>query len=81
MSATSSATIEKLRIVFATNGLPERIVTDNGVVFTSDEFESFLKTMESHTHIAPYHPSSNGLMERVVQTFKQGNQADPRRFT
>ena len=55
-SATSSATIEKLRIIFSTHGLPERIVTDNGTVFTSDEFESFLKTNGvTHTCTAPYH--------------------------
>ena len=28
-AATSSATIEKLRILFATHGLPERVVTDD----------------------------------------------------
>ena len=72
-AATSSATIEKLRVVFATHGLPERIVTDNGAVFTSDEFEDFLKTNGvTHTRTAPYHPASNGLAERAVQTFKQG---------
>ena len=72
-AATSSATIEKLRVVFATHGLPERIVTDNGAVFTSDEFEDFLKTNGvMHTRTAPYHPASNGLAERAVQTFKQG---------
>ena len=72
-AATSSATIEKLRVIFATHGLPERIVTDNGAVFTSDEFEDFLKTNGvTHTCTAPYHPASNGLAERAVQTFKQG---------
>ena len=43
-AATSSATIKKLRILFATHGLSNRIVTDNGAVFTSDEIEGFLKT-------------------------------------
>ena len=37
-------------------------MTDNGAVFTSDEFEGFLKTNGvTHTHTALYHPASNGL--------------------
>ena len=74
-AATLSATLEKLRVIFATHGLPERIVTDNGAVLTSDEFQDFLKmngVTHNHTHTAPYHPASNGLAERAVQTFKQG---------
>ena len=78
---TSSATIEKLRIVFSTHDLLERIVTDNGTVFTSDEFESFLKTNGvTHTHTAPYHPALNGLAESGSNV-QARNQANPRRFT
>ena len=36
--ATTQVTIQKLRTVFATHGLPEMLVTDNGSVFTSAEF-------------------------------------------
>ena len=42
-TSTSSATIEKLRITFATHGLPEIVVTDNGSNFVGREFETFLK--------------------------------------
>ena len=39
----------------------------------SEEFQSFLKCNSiRHTISAPYHPSSNGLAERAVQTVKKG---------
>ena len=37
-SATSTVTIRKLRQMFATHGIPEVIVSDNGSVFTSKQF-------------------------------------------
>ena len=72
-SSTFSTTIEKLRIAFATHGLLEMVVTDNGSNFVSSEFEDFLK-MNGIRHIrtAPYHPASNGLAERVVNNLKEG---------
>ena len=39
-NATSTGTIKKLRQVFATHGIPEIIVRDNGSVFTSKEFSN-----------------------------------------
>lgn len=70
-STTTHATIAALMPVFATHGLPVRIVTDNGPQFTSNEFADFLKVNGIlHTRSAPYHPSSNGEAERLVQTFK-----------
>jgi len=72
-TSTSRATIEKLSIVFATHGLPEIVVTDNGSNFASKEFGDFLKQNGiRHVRTAPYHPASNGLAERAVQTFKEG---------
>lgn len=71
-SATSATTIEQLRAIFATHGLPEMLVTDNGSIFTSAEFQQFTKLNGiRHTKSAPYHPASNGLAERAVQTFKE----------
>ena len=40
-SATSQATIEKLRL---THRLPEVIVLDNGTTFTSEEFTEFVRS-------------------------------------
>ena len=72
-TSTSSATIEKLRITFATHGLPEIVVTDNGSNFVGREFEAFLKQKGiRHIRTPPYHPASNRMAERTVQTFKEG---------
>nr|XP_023659478.1 uncharacterized protein K02A2.6-like [Paramormyrops kingsleyae] len=72
-AATSQATIEKLRQSFSVFGLPKMLVSDNGTCFTSIEFESFMKQNGiRHVRSAPFHPSSNGLVERAVQTFKEG---------
>ena len=40
---TSARTIETLRSVFATQGLPRVIVADNGSSVTSDEFKTFVR--------------------------------------
>ena len=69
---TSEKTVARLRSIFSTHGLPQQIVTDNGPTFTSENFQVFMKQNGiKHTFSAPYHPSSNGLTERAVQTFKQ----------
>ena len=72
-TSTSEATIELLRKSFAALGLPEVIVSDNATTFTSEEFAEFLKKNGiRHIRSPPYHPVSNGLIERAVQTFKGG---------
>ena len=71
-SATSSTTISALRTIFATFGLPEILISDNGIVFTSEEFRVFIKCNGiRHLTSAPYHPATNGLAERAVQNFKR----------
>ncbi|XP_054284286.1 uncharacterized protein K02A2.6-like [Macrosteles quadrilineatus] len=69
---TSLKTIERLRTCFAAYGLPQTIVTDGGPQFTSSEFKEFLTTNGIHHVLTPpYHPASNGLAERMVQTVKE----------
>ena len=72
-SATTKTTVDKLRKIFLTHGIPEKLVSDNGAVFTSQKFTDFVKLNEvDHIKTAPYHPSSNGLAERTVQVLKKG---------
>ena len=72
-STTSAATIEKFRETFCNFGLPNVLVSDNAPYFVSEEMESFLRKNDiKHATPAPYNPSSNGLAERAVKTFKEG---------
>ncbi|KAJ8377451.1 hypothetical protein AAFF_G00260090 [Aldrovandia affinis] len=65
-----------LRSLFARTGIPEQLVSDNGPQFTANEFQVFLKRNGvRHITSAPYHPATNGLAERFVQTLKQGLRA------
>ena len=77
MTSTSSMkTIEELRTMFAKNGIPEQVVSDNGSQFSAAEFGIFVKSNGiRHVRSAPYHPATNGLAEWFVQTFKQGLRA------
>lgn len=72
-STSSQVTIDKLRSTFAQFGIPDILVSDNATTFTSEEFRE-ITHMNGITHktSAPYHPASNGLAERAVQTVKNG---------
>lgn len=64
---TTAVTVEKLRESFATHGLPDTVVSDNGPAL-----EFLIQNGVHHIRTAAYHPASNGLAERSVQTFKNG---------
>ena len=66
-STSSESMIEALRTLFGRYGLPTKLVSDNGSQFISSEFAHFLHSNGvKHIRSAPYHPSSNGQVERVV---------------
>ena len=53
-STTTERTIDKFRLIFATHGLPEEVVSDNGPQFTSTEFAEFMrKNSIKHTLVPP----------------------------
>lgn len=70
-SISSIKTIERLRTLFATFGLHETLVSDNGTSFTSYEFKELLNKNRVRFVLTPlYHPASNGAAERCVQEVK-----------
>ena len=72
-ASTGSVMVGKLRQAFVQHGLPDVVVSDNGPCFTNRVFSEFMRQNGiQHIKVAPYHPASNGLAERAVQTFKAG---------
>ena len=68
---TAERKIEILRILFSRFGLPNQIVSENGPQFISDVYHQFCTNNRiRQTLVAPYHPRSNGEVERFVQSFK-----------
>ena len=70
-SITASNTIAIFRRVFATHGLCEVIISDNGPPFASTEFRNFMQSNGiKHIRTPPYSPKTNGSAEKFVRTFK-----------
>lgn len=70
--STSATVIGKMKRQFATHGVPERLMTDNGRQFVSREFQQFSRDWNFvHTTSSPMYPKSNGLAENAVKQAKQ----------
>lgn len=68
---TSTAVIAVLRSLFATFGVPQKVVSDNGAAFVSVEMQRFCTDNGvSHITSAPYHPATDGQAERYVGELK-----------
>ena len=50
----------------------EVVVLDNAYNFTSEEFETLKKNGVKLVRTPPYHPASNRLVERAVQSSRMG---------
>ena len=58
--------IDALRYVIANYGSSCTLLTDNAAEYTSDKLKNFLKHYNTEKRqIAPYHPASQGLAERI----------------
>ncbi|KAL0150485.1 hypothetical protein M9458_054302 [Cirrhinus mrigala] len=75
-STSADKTIEKLGEIFSRFGPPVQFVSDNGPQFISHEMATFLLANGvQHIKSSPYHPATNGLAERFVQTMKHALKA------
>ena len=60
-----------LRTIFARNGVPKTIFTDDTPEFYDESLVSWLRKIGCMPYkTSPYHPQTNGIAERVVQTVK-----------
>ena len=70
-TTTADSTINATSNIFARYGLPTHVVRENRPPFQSAEHEEFPRQNGiQRILVSPYHPSSSGLAERFVQTFK-----------
>ena len=68
---TAKEVILKLKAHFARHGIPDRVVSDNGPPFNSQDFVQFAKTFGfEHVTSSPGYPQSNGKAESAVKAAK-----------
>ena len=62
-------------------GFPYKIISDSGGGFRSTFIEQLRLLGVKHTHSSAYHPQSNSLAERAVQSLKGSLKKSPERVT
>ena len=68
----ATTTCNALLEVFARFGLPSEILSDNGSNFVAGVTEKLLKMLNvKHIKCSPFHPESNGMLERSHQVLKK----------
>lgn len=68
---TTGDTIRVMRDIFSRFGIPFTVVSDGGPQFKSEEFRHFMRSNGiRHIRTPTYSPKCNGLVERLVGTFK-----------
>lgn len=68
----AKSTCQALMQIFSCFGVPEEILTDNGTNFVAAVTEELLKHLQcTHIKSSPYHPQSNGMVERLNGVLKK----------
>ena len=61
---TAEAVIQHCKDIFSRHGIPEEVVTNNGLQLDSNAFRKFSKEYQfRHVTSSPYYPRSNGEAE------------------
>ena len=77
-SVSARAVIPKLDAIFARQGIPDVLKSDNGPPFNGSEFKNFADFLGfKHRRITPYWPKANGEAERLVQTLEKKHSHSP----
>lgn len=75
---TSQVTTLLLDDIFSTHGYSHILVSNNATIFTGNEFVTFREARDiQQKFIAPGHPATNGLAEKIVQLIKRKLKALP----
>ena len=70
-SLTAREVITRMKSIFARHGIPETVVSDNGLQYASEEYKKFAEAYQfKHVTSSPYFPQSNGEAERAVRTVR-----------
>jgi hypothetical protein len=68
----SSTVISHMKDIMSQWGICEKIMTDGGPCFVSQEFDEFAKSWNfEHVKCSPYHNQTNGLAEAMVKVAKR----------
>lgn len=74
-TVTSRTVIQMLKSLFAREGIPTHLISDNGPQFVSYEFEQFLEQHGiTHCKSSLYYPRANGEVERFNRVLKSSIQ-------
>ena len=70
---TTKSIVATMKLLSARRGIPVIVILDNGPQYSSQEFESLLKTKYDFKHVTSnsYHPQGNGETEQAVKTVKK----------
>ena len=76
---SAEETCKKVESLFLRNGPPLKIITDNGMNFTSKKFQALMeKYGVEHARCSPHYHQGSGIAEKLVDTLKHMIQKVPK---